>query len=259
MKKGILLLLGLLSIATIKADDIKKPTNKIGVNYNYSDAVSFVERGVQFHVFLDGDFDFNTRYNSSYVDYNGRRTRSNRRVRIERDFHGRVRRVGNTFINYDIRGNVKRIGSVYMRYNRGQLRNVGNLKIRYDRWGNPRFYGQVKNNRYNDYYYNNGFGFDIDIRFGDVCDYDDAYFYRRDFRNNYSKFREDNNFYYYKAKPNAKIGKRSKILKRRKPSKSIRKNHSYKKRKSTRKTETDGIYEYRKKKVDTKRKSSRRQ
>ena len=53
MKKGILLLLGLMTLATVNAENIIKPTSKIGVSYTYSDAVSFVERGVQFHIFLN--------------------------------------------------------------------------------------------------------------------------------------------------------------------------------------------------------------
>lgn len=220
MKKGVLLLLGLITFVTGSfANTNHKSTSKIGVNYRYDDVISFVERGVKFHVFLNGDFDFNTHPNSTrYYDYNGRRTRVNRGVRIERDFRGRVRRVGNSFINYDSRGNVKRIGSVYIDYRFGQMTRVGNLKIRYDRWGNPRFFGNVKFNDYceDDVYYNDNVGIDIDINIGDVCDYDDVYFYRRDFRRNYRQFKEDNNFYYYRAVPNAKIGKRSKVLKRRK-------------------------------------------
>ena len=151
MKKGILLLVGLMALGTnVQANDITPiPTNSIGVNYNYSDAISFVERGVKFHVFLNGDFDFNTKYrNGKYVNYNGRRKHINnhRGVRIERDYNGQIRRIGNTFINYDRNGNVNRIGTVFIDYWRGQLTKVGHLKVKYDRWGNPHFYGNVKHN-----------------------------------------------------------------------------------------------------------------
>ncbi len=201
MKKGIFLLVALLTLGTtVQAKEIA-PTNKIGVNYTYSEAVSFVERNIKFHVFLNGDFDFDTHF------------RNNNRVRIERNYRGQVSRIGNTFINYDVRGNVKRIGSVYIDYSFGNLARVGNLEVRYDRWGNPRFYGHVKN--YNTYY-NSGNG--ISIHIGGIYDYYDNYFYRNDFRRDYTRFREDNNFFYYRANTNAKIGKRSKIIKRRKPS-----------------------------------------
>lgn len=215
MKKGILLLIGMMSLATINATHIEKSTSKIGVNYRYDDAVTFIERGIQFYVFLNGNFDFDTNYNEPrYIDYYGRRTRIDRGVRIERDYNGRVRRVGSVFINYDYRGNVKRIGSVYMKYRFGQLTNIGNMQIEYDRYGYPRFYGSIKYN--NSRFFDGGFGFDINFE-GDICLFDDQYFYRDEFRNNYRKFKEDDDFYYYKARPNAKIGKRSKLLKRRKP------------------------------------------
>ncbi|CAM1367241.1 conserved exported hypothetical protein [Tenacibaculum sediminilitoris] len=210
MRTGILLLLAMMSLTAVNADNIEKSTSRIGVTNRYNDAVTFVERGIQFHVFLNGDFDFNTHYNR-YSDYG---------VRIKRDRRGRIRSVGNVYVNYDARGNVKRIGSVFMRYQFGSLFRVGNLSIQYDRWGNPRFRGYVKpkNHRYNDdyYYYNDGVDVNIDINIGDIFNYDDVYFYRKDFGRNYRQFREDNDFFYYKALPNAKIGKRSKIIKRRK-------------------------------------------
>ncbi|WP_435263342.1 hypothetical protein [Tenacibaculum sp. nBUS_03] len=217
MRTGILFLLTILLVTPLSANNINKSTSKIESTYRYDDAVTFVERNVQFHVFLNGEFDFNTHYrNTQYVDYYGRRTKVNRGVRIDRDFKGRIRRVGNVFVNYDFRGNVTRIGSVFIRYRRGQLTKVGNLRIRYDRWGKPFYKGNVKNQRYYHDYETCDDGFNIDINIGDVFDYDNAYFYRRDFRNNYRQFKEDSNFYYYRAKPNARIGKRSKILKRRK-------------------------------------------
>lgn len=234
MKKGILLFLSLLTLNSVTAKNTTTSTSKIGVNYRYDDVISFFEKGIEYHVFLNGDFDFNTHPRSDrYYDYNGVRFRAGG-VRIERDYRGRVRRVGNTFINYDGRGNVKRIGSVFMRYRYGQLIRVGNLKIKYDRWGNPRFYGRVKHRDY----YNDDFGIDIDIRLGDVCDYDDVYFYRREFRDNYRQFREDDSFFYYRAVPNANIGRRSKILKRRKPARSStrRNNRFHKKRSYDKKT-----------------------
>jgi len=212
MKKGILIVLGMfLMTSNVEAKNDKSFTKNNEVHYSYEKAVSFVERGIEFHIFLNGDFDFNSKYQHTYVDYNGRRTKRTG-IKIRRDFTGKIKQVGNVFINYDFRGNVSRIGNVFMQYRYGNLTKVGNLKISYNRWGKPMFFGHVKNN---DFYYND-VGFDFHFNFGDIFDYNDAYFYRNDFRKNYFKIREDTNFYYYKAKPHAKIGKRSKILKRRK-------------------------------------------
>jgi hypothetical protein len=45
----------------------------------------------------------------------------NQKVKVEHDNFGRVRRVGNVFINYDANDRIKRVGSVYMAYNRFAL------------------------------------------------------------------------------------------------------------------------------------------
>lgn len=210
MRTGILLLLAMMSLTTVSADNIEKSTSKIGVTSRYNDAVTFVERGIQFHVFLNGDFDFNTHYDR-FSDYG---------VRINRDRRGKIRSIGNVYINYDVRGNVTRIGSVFMKYKFGNLFKVGNLHIKYDRWGNPIYRGFVKpgNRHHHDdhYYEDDSCGIDIDINIGDIFDYDDVYFYRKDFGRNYRQYREDNDFFYYRALPNAKIGKKSKVIKRRK-------------------------------------------
>lgn len=233
MKKGILIVLGMfMMISTVEAKTGNKRPNNIAINYMYNNAVNFTERGIEFFIFTNGDFDFNTHVTDSYYDYNGRRFQNNSSVKVNRDYRGRITRIGNAFINYDYRGNVTRIGSISIRYRFGQLTNVGDLSVQYDRWGNPNFYGNVR-----DFYFDNGMRFSIN--FGDVCNYNDTYFYRNDFKNNYTQFGEDKNFYYYKARPNGKIGKRSTILKRRKQASTIskrtpnvetrRKNTSYRK------------------------------
>ncbi len=211
MKKGVLLLLGMfMMVSHVEAKKGVNPTVKIGVEYRYNEAVTFIERGIQFHVFLNGDFDFDSRYV---------RKRRNSRIRIYRDYRGKISRVGNVSISYNSRGNVRRVGSIYMGYNRGWLTNVGQLDVSYDRWGNPVFYGQV---RYNDYYYDNtnyynpGLSVGFNINLGAICVYNDPYFYRNEFRTNYRQIREDDNFYYYRANKNANVS-RDRILKRRKP------------------------------------------
>ena len=114
-----------------------------------AEPIVFRERGVEFFVFADGQFDFNTvpsQNETTTYYYKGRRNTVNTTygapgtdnyggVRIEHDAQGRIRRIGNTFMNYDAYGRIKRIGSVYMSYNRYALSQVGGLRIEYDRWG----------------------------------------------------------------------------------------------------------------------------
>ncbi|WP_294824424.1 hypothetical protein [uncultured Flavobacterium sp.] len=116
-----------------------------GIDYRDAEPVTFVERGIEFLVFADGAFDFNTepsinggtyyrygrgRYNDTY-----RAPGRGNGVKIEHDHNGRVRRVGNVFINYDTKGRVKRIGTIYMSYNSFALAQIGNLKLIYNRSG----------------------------------------------------------------------------------------------------------------------------
>mgnify|MGYP005990358865 CR=1 FL=1 len=227
MKRGLLLLLGLLSFVSVDANDYNTSTKKTISTDRYEEAVTFVERGIQFHVFLNGDFEFNrlTR-NSYYFNYNGI-TYNNNSFRIDRDYRGRIKRVGNNVIKYDYRGNVTRIGSIRLYYRRGLLIRAGNLKVSYNSWGEPYFYGKV--NAYSNY--DTDFHFSINI--GPVYNYNDRFFYNRSFKNNYKKYREDKNYYYYRANSNANVDKRNKIIKRRKSNVSTRGDKNNTKRKIT--------------------------
>lgn len=211
MKKGILILLAMfMMVSTVEAKNGNYLPNNNNRIYAYENAVNFVENGVEFFVFTNGDFDFDTRLNNTFYSRNGIRIAHNN-TRIFRDFRGRINRIGNISIRYDFRGNVARIGNVRMTYFRNRLKNVGNLFVNYDGWGNPFFNGNVRNNFYN---YN---GVNINVNVGRICNFNDAYFYRPNFRRNYTQIREDNRYFYYKANKRGAAGNRGEILRRRKP------------------------------------------
>ena len=164
--------------------------------FSFEEPIAFTERGIEFFVFPNGEFDFNTRPDDSHGDYHyksaGKRVtiEVNRRpenygVRIEHDAFGRVRRVGNTFINYDYNDRVSRIGTVYMRYNRFALSQVGGLQIIYNRRGEiVDIFGNVKRsysgysnthgNGHNGYTNNNG------NYNNESSNQDDYYYYKTD-------------------------------------------------------------------------------
>ena len=252
MKKAILLFLGIMSFASLKANDgIESAKKNINTN-GYENTISFVEKGVQFHVFLDGDFEFETpNSNRRYSDYNGNRIRRNT-LRIDRDYKGNIKRVGRNYIRYDYKGNVTKIGNVRLYYRRGLLRRVGDLRISYNRWGDPYYTGNV--NRYN--MYDDDFHFSINL--GSIFNYNDRYFYKKEFRNNYRKFKEDNNYYYYRANKNAKVGKRNQVIKRRKSTVKNRNNNTYKRKNATPKKRVQIKKEVNKRKADKKQESRRR-
>lgn len=161
--------------------------------FSFEEPISFVERGVEFFVFPNGDFDFNTRPQDSEGDYfyktAGKRGAKastargpvNYGTRIEHDSFGRVRRVGNTFINYDNRDRVSRIGSVYMRYNRYALTQIGGMRIVYNRRGDiVDMIGSIKGFRNQGYVYHNHYDYDYDYAANDPRNEDDYYYYKAD-------------------------------------------------------------------------------
>lgn len=208
MKRSVLFLLTMfLMVSNVEANNSENTNEVFGVEYRYDDAVTFYERGIRFDVFLNGDFDFDSRF---------LRNRRNRRVRISRDFNGRINRVGNVWIRYDFQGNVRRIGRVTMSYRRGLLRRVGNLRISYNSWGNPRFFGSVGfDDFYNDYYYGNSWNVNFNWNVGAICVYNDPFFYGNEFRNSYRRVREDANYIYYRANDGANVS-RDRMIRRRK-------------------------------------------
>ncbi|HLO72962.1 MAG TPA: hypothetical protein VK164_03420 [Flavobacterium sp.] len=171
------------------------------IDYRDAEPIIFKERGIEFMLFPNGEFDFNTRPSGPRHTANGTSgapgTRgyygpSGRGVRVEHDNFGRVRRVGNVYINYDAFGRVKRIGSIYMSYNSFAVTKVGNMRIVYDRRGRiVDVYGFI-NATNSGYYYNprgthysndhDDYGYDDDDNgdYDDDYDENDYYYYRKD-------------------------------------------------------------------------------
>lgn len=161
MKKITLLVANILLLGNVaKASELLFTDAETRTRFSFEEPIAFNERGIEFFVFPNGDFDFNTRSQDSQGTYfyksagkkgNDRKVNketTNYGTLIEFDSFGRVRRVGNTFINYDFNDRVNRIGSVYMRYNRFALSQIGGLKIIYNRFGDiVDMVGNVKGNR----------------------------------------------------------------------------------------------------------------
>lgn len=178
---------------------------RLPVDFRNAEPIVFTERGIEFFVFPDGQFDFNTRPSTdSDMYYKSTRTSAvnktygaptnfrnqNYGIKVEHDNSGKVRRIGNVFINYDANDRIKRIGSIYMTYNRFALEQVGGLKIIYNRRGQiVDIAGSVKGRSTNQYSQNN---------YGDN-DRD----YRNDQYNNqdygYNQNSNDQDQYYYKT------------------------------------------------------------
>ena len=217
MKNNILLIALILGVFTfVNANEVNnnRINNTDASRYSYMQPLKFIERGVEFYVFPNGEFDFNTHPRrqrstghgvSINISHGAPRTvhssyygnsHSNRGVRIEHDHLGRVRRIGSVFINYDRNSRIKRIGSVYMNYHHHLLANIGGLHIYYSRNGRiHRTTGAIKHNMgchfcgmnncsINHYGNNHGHNnYDNHNDYGDYNDHgnnnDDLYYYRK--------------------------------------------------------------------------------
>ncbi len=232
MKRLLLLFTGLLiGLTTVSATELNHQKQKTKLDktkrYRYAQPIMFVERGIEFLVFPDGSFDFNTNYEDTFYNDSYYKTRAskrssvnitygtpgkrfkytskryrNRGVSISHDRDGKVRRIGNLFLNYDRYGKLKRVGSIYMSYKRnGTLTQVGGLKVKYNHWGEIVFTrGQV-----------NRFSNSCNICGVSSCnmdhnhrdrDYDEDDWYDNDYDD------DDDNYYYYKQ--NGKVKKHKK-------------------------------------------------
>ena len=201
------MLIGLTSAtATTAGYAVSNGEDLNNARYRFAEPIVFIERGVEFLIFPDGSFDFNTEIvnNTSNVYYrtNTRRSSVNttygapgtiNRVQysnprstgviVTHDHNGQVRRIGNVFINYDREGRIKRAGSVYMSYQRGNglLRQVGGLRVNYNRWGEIVHVSGIVNH-YNANFncgLGSGHGGNNVIGINDVDHYDDDYYYYR--------------------------------------------------------------------------------
>lgn len=213
-----ILLIGLTSAtATELSSEMKGEKLEITKRYRFMQPILFIERGVEFLIFPNGEFDFNTKINNPYQDdfyrrsnskrssintsyrfrsYNIKYSRS-RTTNIQQDRLGRVRRIGNVFINYDGKGRVKRVGSVHMKYRHGKLKQVGGLTLQYNR------FRSIVSLRGHVNHHNLGCGF-CGATSCSINHFDDRYASRYDndwYRNDY-----DDGIYYY--------GKREKIKKK---------------------------------------------
>lgn len=144
------MMVGLLGVTTSwanKKDTALENDKLFSRYYRYAEPIQFMERGVTFFVYSNGEFDFNRKRGYAHYGRRGYNHRThpragkrfqykNRFGQIQRDYYGNIVRVGRTYIDYDRFGRVTRIGSVDVDYGRrGNLRQVGNMFVTYNREG----------------------------------------------------------------------------------------------------------------------------
>ncbi len=151
MKKIALLITALLLVGTTVTAHQKE--NKKGIvkdgftlRYRYAQPVHFVERGVEFFIYPNGEIAFNTqafvrnrypnRRNPFYDKSTRRWYNKSRNIPVFYNRFGEVVRVGNVAIAYNKFGQVRRVGNVWVSYDRrGLVHKVGGLFVRYSHKG----------------------------------------------------------------------------------------------------------------------------
>ncbi len=136
MKNLVLLFVSLLvGISSVNAFENTTAT-AIENNFISEKSFIFVENGITFSVFSDGEFDFymNDAYSNINVDIsfnNG----YNYSHFVQYDDYGAVVQIENTPIWYDYYGRVSQIGSIQVFYNANRIRRIGGLYVHYNPYG----------------------------------------------------------------------------------------------------------------------------
>lgn len=136
-------------------------TSSYSSPFNYGESFIFVEGGVEFSVYPNGEFDFyynpqfanssygNIQHPNSNISYNAG---YNYDPYVQYDDFGAVIQIENVPVYYDYYGRIVQAGNIFINYNsRGQLVRLGNMHIRYNRFNQPiKYVGYI--NAYNPRY-----------------------------------------------------------------------------------------------------------
>ncbi len=157
--KNVILILTAIVMGTFGA---RAETTKDGLALDravrYDNSFIFVENGITFSVYPDGEFDFfiddrvnfgaNVNFGRTQVTFN---SGYNYDPFVQYDDYGAVIQVENVPIYYDYYGRVSQIGDVRIRYNNGRVRRIGGLNVYYNNRG---FYSHTSGfiNIYNRHY-----------------------------------------------------------------------------------------------------------
>lgn len=146
MKKLEYLLVAFLLIGTTSS--ATTTTTTLGFNSyrfanGYGNSFIFVEQGIEFAVFPDGQFDFNVNtygpkfnamanFGGVSISFN---TGYNYNAYVQYDDFGAVVQIENVPIYYDYYGRIVQAGNIFIRYNnRGFVSRVGGLRVYYNRF-----------------------------------------------------------------------------------------------------------------------------
>ena len=156
--KNLLLILGAFMLSSSAGATGLENNTTFNSVFGFNNSVIFVENGITFSVYPDGEFDFyidnrvnvgaNLNFGRGNITFN---TGFDYSPFVQYDDYGAVIQIENLPIFYDYYGRVSQIGGINIWYNNGRLRRVGGLYVYYNNRGLfHRFRGFV--NVYNRHY-----------------------------------------------------------------------------------------------------------
>lgn len=156
--KNITLIIALLFVGVTAT---AKTTKATIAPYNYGESFIFVEGGVEFAVYPNGEFDFyyNPRFSNTslrQIPHPGNNISYNAGYNydafVQYDDYGAVIQIEQVPVYYDFYGRIIQAGDVIIRYDhKGRIARIGGMNIRYNRFNQPvRYVGFI--NHYNTRY-----------------------------------------------------------------------------------------------------------
>lgn len=145
--KNLLFAVLLLGGITAQANQVK--ILKVGVNINSSHSVTFIERGIQFTVYTNGNIEYKQSYNNRAQTQRSRSTRvrtspgqtygvtyaTNSRKAVLYNRKGQIKQIGNTVIAYNRNGQVVKVGTRYIKYRNNKMASINSQKLYYNKRG----------------------------------------------------------------------------------------------------------------------------
>ncbi len=132
------LVFGATNASAVTLEDKVAPGNA----YGYNNSFIFVENGITFSVYPDGEFDFyidqgsginaNVNFRNANITFN---SGYNYDPYVQYDDYGAVVQVENVTVYYDYYGRVNQIGGVDINYYNGRVSRLGGLYVYYDNSG----------------------------------------------------------------------------------------------------------------------------
>jgi hypothetical protein len=213
MRKYLLLFISIVTLGLVNANN-EFNINSVTSSYynNKGESFTFVENGITFSVFQNGEFDFyinprnglhaNVDFGAVSISYN---SGYNYDAYVQYDDYGAIIQVESVPIYYDHYGRVVRAGSVRIKYHSNRLVRIGGLRVYYNAYGHYSYYNGFINTYNRHYVYHPYHNYFIRPYYNQcIVSYNPYRLYYKPARYDYHYGRKHYNNHYYKNNKHSK-------------------------------------------------------